>query len=104
MGGAHVSADRSVAGRYRLVEITHRETHRVCWYADDVRTGHPCPVARTWIPRDAGDAARRAPSRVLRTAESMSRPCPGRTATVVGAVVEAGFLWTVLRTFRPGSG
>ncbi|MET7295782.1 serine/threonine-protein kinase [Streptomyces griseoloalbus] len=95
MGRAHVSTDRSVAGRYRLVEITHRETNRVRWYADDVRTGRPCLVTRTWIPQDAGDAARRAPSRVLRTAESASRLCPGRTATVIDTVVEAGFLWTV---------
>ncbi|MEU9350344.1 serine/threonine-protein kinase [Streptomyces griseoloalbus] len=95
MGRAHVSTDRSVAGRYRLVEITHRETHRIRWYADDVRTGRPCLVTRTWLPQDAGDAVRRVPSRVLRTAETMSRLCPGRTATVVDTVVEAGFLWTV---------
>ncbi|BFO17641.1 hypothetical protein SHKM778_40290 [Streptomyces sp. KM77-8] len=35
------------------------------------------------------------PSRVLRTTESVARVCPGRIATVVDAVVESGFLWTV---------
>ncbi|MFF6814413.1 serine/threonine protein kinase [Streptomyces sp. NPDC012403] len=94
MGRAHVSTERSVAGRYRLVEITHRETNRVRWYADDLRTGRPCLVTRVELPRDAA-GARRAPSRVLRTTESVARLCPGRTATVVDAVDESGCLWTV---------
>ncbi|GHH93497.1 serine/threonine-protein kinase [Streptomyces capillispiralis] len=95
MGRTRVSTDRSVAGRYRLVEIVQRETHRIRWYADDGWTGRPCLATRTWLPPDAGDAVRRAPSRVLRAAEDMSRLCPGRTATVVDSVVEDGFLWTV---------
>ncbi|MBT3155142.1 serine/threonine protein kinase [Streptomyces sp. CHD11] len=95
MGRAHVSGDRPVAGRYRLVEVTHRETNRVSWYADDLQAGRPCLVTLTELPRDAGEAARRAPSRVLRATESVSRLCPGRTATVVDAVDENGSLWTV---------
>ncbi|TQL18609.1 protein kinase-like protein [Streptomyces sp. SLBN-134] len=95
MGRAHVSTDQPVAGRYRLVGITHRETNRVRWYADDLRTGRPCLVTRIGLPRDPADAARRAPSRVLRTTENLERLCPGRTATVVDAVDEGGFLWTV---------
>ena len=94
MGRAHVSTDRSVAGRYRLVEITHRETNRVRWYADDLRTGRPCLATRVGLPQDAADA-RRAPSRVLRATEGVARLCPGRTATVVDTVEESGFLWTV---------
>ncbi|WP_199821895.1 serine/threonine-protein kinase [Streptomyces sp. XY152] len=95
MGRAHVSADRTVAGRYRLVEITHRETNRVRWYADDLRTGRPCLVTRIGLPQDAGDTAGRAPSRVLRAAERMDRLCPGRIAAVVDAVEAFGSLWTV---------
>ncbi|WP_309058508.1 serine/threonine-protein kinase [Streptomyces sp.] len=95
MGRAHVSTHRSVGGRYRLVEITHRETNSVCWYADDLQTGRPCLVTRTGLPEDPGGAARRVPSRVLRTTESVSRLCPGRIATVVDAVGEDGSLWTV---------
>ncbi|GGV21418.1 serine/threonine-protein kinase [Streptomyces griseoflavus] len=95
MGRAHVSTDRPVAGRYRLVEVTHRETNRVSWYADDLRTGRPCLATRTELPRGAGDAARRAPSRVLRTTGTVGGLCPGRVATVVDAVDEAGALWTV---------
>lgn len=95
MGRAHVSTDQPVAGRYRLVEITHRETNRVSWYADDLQTGRPCLVTRTELPQDAGEAARRVPSRVLRATESVARLCPGRIATVVDAGDEDGVLWTV---------
>ncbi|MFD7704682.1 serine/threonine-protein kinase [Streptomyces caelestis] len=95
MGRAHVSADRTVAGRYRLVEVTHRETNRVRWYADDLRTGRPCLVTRIGLPQDAGDAAGRASSRVLRAAERTDRLCPGRIAAVVDAVEASGSLWTV---------
>ncbi|MFD3627500.1 serine/threonine-protein kinase [Streptomyces sp. NPDC058698] len=95
MGRAHVTGDRPVAGRYRLVEVTHRETNRVGWYADDLHTGRPCLVTLTELPRDAGETARRAPSRVLRATESVSRLCPGRIATVLDAVDENGSLWTV---------
>ncbi|CAL9646154.1 serine/threonine-protein kinase [Streptomyces sp. Tu 3180] len=96
MGRAHVSTHRSVGGRYRLVEITHRETNSVCWYADDLQTGRPCLVTQTGLPEDpGGGTARRAASRILRTTESVSRLCPGRIATVVDAVGEDGSLWTV---------
>ncbi|MGC3002827.1 serine/threonine-protein kinase [Streptomyces sp. G35A] len=95
MGRAHVSTQRSVAGRYRLVEITHRETNRVCWYADDLQTGRPCLVTRTGLPQDPDDTARRAPSRVLRTTENVARLCPGRVGTLVDAVDEDGHLWIV---------
>ncbi|GGX01157.1 hypothetical protein GCM10010297_23450 [Streptomyces malachitofuscus] len=95
MGRAHVSTDQPVAGRYRLVEITHRETNRVSWYAEDLQTGRPCLATRTELPQDAGETARRTPSRVLRATESVDRLCPGRIATVVDTVEEDGCLWTV---------
>lgn len=96
MGRAHVSTHESVGGRYRLVDVVHRETNRVCWYADDVRSGRPCLVTQTGLPEgEPGDTARRVLSRVLRTAESVGRLAPGRVATVVDAVDEAGSLWTV---------
>ncbi|MFF1276808.1 serine/threonine-protein kinase [Streptomyces marokkonensis] len=95
MGRAHVSTDQPVGGRYRLVEITHREPNRVTWYADDLQTGRPCLVTRTELPQDAGEAARRAPSRVLRATETVARLCPGRIATVIDTLGEDGLLWTV---------
>ncbi|MBJ6629546.1 serine/threonine-protein kinase [Streptomyces sp. I4(2020)] len=95
MGWAHASTDRPVAGRYRLVEITHRETNRVSWYADDLRTGRPCLATRVELPADAVEGVRRAPSRILRATENVARLCPDRIADVVDAVGEGGCLWTV---------
>ncbi|MFZ4181027.1 protein kinase domain-containing protein [Streptomyces pseudogriseolus] len=95
MGWAHASTDRPVAGRYRLVEITHRETNRVSWYADDLRTGRPCLATRIELPADAVEGVRRAPSRILRATENVARLCPDRIAGVVDAFGEGGCLWTV---------
>ncbi|MEQ8146429.1 protein kinase [Streptomyces sp. OP7] len=95
MGWAHASTDRPVAGRYRLVEITHRETNRVSWYADDLETGRPCLATRIDLPADAVEGARRAPARILRANANVARLCPGRIADVVDAVADGGGLWTV---------
>ncbi|MEU2982018.1 serine/threonine-protein kinase [Streptomyces hirsutus] len=94
MGRAHVSTHQPVAGRYRLVEIIHRETNHVCWYADDLGTGRPCLVTQVALPGDPGEAVRDAPSHVLRATGTMARLCPGRIAAVVDSVHENGFLWT----------
>ncbi|MFD8235534.1 serine/threonine protein kinase [Streptomyces sp. NPDC059696] len=98
MGRAHVSTQQLVAGRYRLLEILHRETNRVCWYAEDTGAGEfsrPCLVTQVGLPEDPGGPERRAAARLLRTTESMALLCPGRIATVVDAVEEGGVLWTV---------
>ncbi|WP_326751094.1 serine/threonine protein kinase [Streptomyces hirsutus] len=94
MGRAHVSTHQPVAGRYRLVEIIHRETNHLCWYADDLGTGRPCLVTQVALPGDPGEAVRHAPSHVLRATGMMARLCPGRIAAVVDSVHENGFLWT----------
>ncbi|MFI8189169.1 serine/threonine-protein kinase [Streptomyces sp. NPDC085946] len=97
MGRAHVSDNELLAGRYRLLEIVHRETNRICWSGEDVRTSRPCLVTQIGLPdddpHDGGE--RRAAARVLRTSETMERLCPGRIPTVLDAVDEAGALWTV---------
>ncbi|MGY0065569.1 protein kinase domain-containing protein [Streptomyces sp. QTS137] len=100
MGRTHVSTHQPVAGRYRLVEIIHRQTHHVSWYADDLTTGRPCLVTQVALPGDPGEGGPRAPSRarlpsrVLRTTETVARLCPGRIAAVLDSVDESGFLWT----------
>ncbi|MCX2924007.1 serine/threonine-protein kinase [Streptomyces sp. NEAU-W12] len=100
MGRTHVSTHRPVAGRFRLVEIIHRGTHHVSWYADDLTTGRPCLVAQVALPGNPGEDGRHAPfrahvpSRVLRTTETVARLCPGRIAAVLDSVDENGFLWT----------
>ncbi|GAA0918905.1 hypothetical protein GCM10009549_36770 [Streptomyces thermoalcalitolerans] len=92
----HVSAHGSVAGRYRLLEVLHRETNHICWYGEDSETECPRLLTQTGLPEGTGqDDARRITARVLRMSETMGLLRPGRVATVVDAVVEAGTLWTV---------
>ncbi|MFF7794844.1 serine/threonine protein kinase [Streptomyces sp. NPDC007991] len=98
MGRAHVSTHQLIGGRYRLLEIIQRETNRICWYAEDLGAGEvsrPCLVTQIGLPDDARESERRAAGRLLRTSERMALLCPGRIATVVDAVEEAGTLWTV---------
>lgn len=96
MGRAHVSTHELVAGRYRLLEVVHRETNRVRWSGEDAGTGLPCLVTRTGLPAEqTEETARRATGRVLRTGGTMRSLCPGRIATVLDAVVADGALWTV---------
>ncbi|MFJ6846705.1 serine/threonine protein kinase [Streptomyces griseoluteus] len=96
MGKAHVSAHGLIAGRYRVLEIVHRETNRVCWYGEDVEAGRPRLLTQVGLPEGTDeDTARRVTARVLRRSETMSLLRPGRVATVVDAVTEAGTLWTV---------
>ncbi|MFB7084435.1 serine/threonine protein kinase [Streptomyces sp. NPDC056296] len=96
MGRAHVSTHELVAGRYRLLEVVHRETNRVCWSGEDTGTGRPCLVTQVGLPEEqAGEAAHRAPGRVVRTCETMQSLCPGRVPAVVDAVVADGAVWTV---------
>ncbi|MFE0949166.1 serine/threonine protein kinase [Streptomyces mutabilis] len=98
MGRARVSTHDLIAGRYRLLEVVHRETNHVSWSGEDAHTGRPCLVAQTALPEEgeqAGETARRTTGRVVRTCESMQALCPGRVAEVVDAVVEDGVLWTV---------
>lgn len=95
----HVSQHELVAGRYRLLDVVHRETNRVSWYGEyveDTGAARPCLVTRIGLPPDQGEEkARQASDRVLRMSETMARLCPGRIAAVVDAVEEAGSLWTV---------
>lgn len=95
----HVSTHEWVAGRYRLLDVVHRETNRVGWYGEyveDTGTARPCLVTRIGLPAGQGEEkARQAADRVMRMSETMARLCPGRIAAVVDAVEEAGSLWTV---------
>ncbi|MEU0074976.1 serine/threonine-protein kinase [Streptomyces sp. NPDC006332] len=93
---AHVSTHELVAGRYRLLEVVHRETNRVCWYGEDLGAGRPRLLTQIGLPADLdGEGARRATARVIRMAETMGRVCPGQVAEVIDAVVEYGNLWVV---------
>ncbi|AIR96564.1 serine/threonine protein kinase [Streptomyces glaucescens] len=96
MGEVSVGAREPVAGRYRLLDVVHRETNRVCWYGEDTEAGRPCLVTGVRLPEAADDgAARRAAGRVMRVSETVERLCPGRVAPVLDALVEGDVLWTV---------
>ncbi|MFC5218532.1 serine/threonine protein kinase [Streptomyces coerulescens] len=93
---ARVSTAELVAGRYRLVDVVHRETNRVGYYAEDLETERACLLTQIGLPEDAGpDDARRATSRILRTSERIGLLRPGRVATVLDVVEESGGLWIV---------
>ncbi|MGI5372975.1 protein kinase domain-containing protein [Streptomyces sp. CA-251387] len=93
---ARVSTAELVAGRYRLVDVVHRETNRVSYYGEDTETERPCLLSQVGLPDDPGpDDRRRATSRILRTSERMGLLRPGRVATVLDAVEESGSLWIV---------
>ncbi|GAA4042475.1 serine/threonine protein kinase [Streptomyces shaanxiensis] len=93
---ARVSTTELVAGRYRLVDVVHRETNRVSYYGEDIETERPCLLTQIGLPDDpCPDDRRRTTSRILRTSERMGLLRPGRVATVLEAVEESGNLWTV---------
>ncbi|MFF3849175.1 serine/threonine protein kinase [Streptomyces sp. NPDC002328] len=96
---AHVSRNELIAGRYRLLDVVHRETNRVGWYGEfveDPAGPRPCLVTRIGLPEGLGpEDSLQIADRVLRMSETMAGLCPGRVATVLDAVVEDGALWTV---------
>lgn len=93
---AHVFTHELVAGRYRLVDVVHQETNRICWYGKDVNVGRAHLLTQIALPDDPdGDAAPRATARIIRMSETMGLMCPGAVATVVDAVEQDGVLWIV---------
>ncbi|MEU3980698.1 serine/threonine-protein kinase [Streptomyces sp. NPDC026672] len=93
---AHVSAHELVAGRYRLLEVVHRETNHVCWYAEDAEAGRPRLVTRVALPGVPARGPVRTPERVLRTTGAVALRRPGRVGTVIDVTEESGALWTVV--------
>ncbi|WP_369166612.1 serine/threonine protein kinase [Streptomyces sp. R28] len=93
---ARVSTAELVAGRYRLVDVVHRETNRVSYYGEDIETQRPCLLTQIGLPDDpCPEEGRRATSRILRASERMGLLRPGRVASVLNAVEESGSLWIV---------
>jgi eukaryotic-like serine/threonine-protein kinase len=93
---AHVFTHELVAGRFRLVDVVHRETNRVCWFGKDVNAQRPYLLTQIDLPDDPdGEAAPRAAAHIIRMNETMGLLCPGSVATVVDAVEQDGTLWVV---------
>jgi serine/threonine protein kinase len=93
---AHVFTHESVAGRYQLVDVVHREANRVCWYGRDINGQRPFLITQIDLPHDPdGEASPPASARIIRMSETMRLMCPGAVATVVDAVEQDGTLWIV---------
>lgn len=92
--------DELVAGRYRLLEVVHREEGRVGWHGEDVEFGRQVALTRSRLPDHLRErAGHRTAARILRESERMGLVCPGRIPAVVDVIEDNGFLWTV--TERP---
>ncbi|WP_449351458.1 serine/threonine protein kinase [Streptomyces shaanxiensis] len=93
---AHVSTHGLVAGRYRPLDVLHRETNRTCWYGEDVSVERPCLLTEIELPASTDEeTALRTAGGVVRMSKTMRVVSPGRIASVVDAVVQEGVLWTV---------
>ncbi|MDX2548545.1 serine/threonine-protein kinase [Streptomyces sp. WI04-05B] len=93
---AHVSTNELVAGRYRLLDVVHRETNRVSWYGEDTSSERPVVLTQIQLPPDPREqTARRAIARVMRASEILGLVLPGRVGVVIDVLEEFGTLWTV---------
>ncbi|MDW4905371.1 protein kinase [Streptomyces sp. ADMS] len=93
---AHVSTHELVAGRYRLLDVVHRETNRVSWYGEDTASERPVVLTQIQLPPDPREqTARRTIARVMRASEILGLALPGRVGVVIDVVEEFGTLWTV---------
>ncbi|MET7881625.1 protein kinase [Streptomyces avermitilis] len=96
MGEGQISTQESIAGRYRPLEVVHREEGRVCWLGEDLEFGRPVSLTESRLVTHLRDETpRRTTARILRESEAMALLCPGRVATVVDVVEERDALWTV---------
>ncbi|MFE4667398.1 serine/threonine-protein kinase [Streptomyces sp. NPDC056716] len=96
MAETQVFAHEPVAGRYRLLDLVHRETNRVSWHGEDMDAGRPCLLTRIGLPPGSGEGtACRATGRIGRVADAMGALVPGRVPKVIDAFEDAGTLWTV---------
>ncbi|MDX3456478.1 protein kinase [Streptomyces sp. ME02-8801-2C] len=93
---AHVSTHELVAGRYRLLDVVHRETNRVSWAGEDTASERPVVLTQIQLPPDPREqTARRTIARVMRASEILGLVLPGRVGVVIDVLEEFGTLWTV---------
>ncbi|MER7564393.1 serine/threonine protein kinase [Streptomyces sp. NPDC048523] len=93
---AHVSTHELVAGRYRPLDVLHRETNRTCWYGEDVSAERPCLLTEIGLPAGTDEeTSLRTAAGVVRMSKTMRILSPGRIAAVVDAFTQEGSLWTV---------
>lgn len=85
-----------VAGRYRLLELAHREVGRVGWHGHDLDLARQVTVTRSRLPEHRREEAELGTAaRIQRDSELLGMICPGRVPAVVDVFEENGFVWTV---------
>lgn len=96
MDDGQVSTRELVAGRYRTLEVVHREQGRTVWLGEDADFARPVTLTESRLaPLRPEVTSRRTIARILRESEAMESLCPGRIATVLDVVDDNGVLWTV---------
>lgn len=96
MDHGQVSTRELIAGRYRTLEVVHREEGRTVWLGEDADFARPVTLTGSRLAQLRPEVTpRRTIARILRESEAMESLCPGRIATVLDVVDDNGVLWTV---------
>ncbi|WP_322741000.1 serine/threonine-protein kinase [Streptomyces hygroscopicus] len=96
MDHGQFSTRELVAGRYRTLQVVHREEGRTVWLGEDVGVGRPVSLLESRLaPLQPEVTTRRTVGRIMRDSEAMELLCPGQVAAVLDVVDDHGALWTV---------
>ena len=97
MAEAQTSTNELIAGRYRPLQIVHREEFRVGWHGQDMASGRLVFLAEARLPAVLREETpRQTTARVLRETADLEAAAPGQVATVLDVTEQDGRLWTVM--------
>ncbi|MGW3939961.1 serine/threonine-protein kinase [Streptomyces phaeochromogenes] len=97
MAEAQTSTNELIAGRYRPLQIVHREEFRVGWHGQDMASGRLVFLAEARLPAVLREeTSRQTTARVLRETADLEAAAPGQVATVLDVTEQNGRLWTVM--------
>ncbi|MFD3374261.1 MULTISPECIES: serine/threonine protein kinase [unclassified Streptomyces] len=97
MAEAQASTNELIAGRYRPLQIVHREEFRVGWHGQDMASGRLVFLAEARLPAVLREETpRQTTARVLRETADLEAAAPGQVATVLDVTEQDGRLWTVM--------
>ncbi|MCX4902882.1 serine/threonine-protein kinase [Streptomyces sp. NBC_00878] len=97
MAEAQTSTTELIAGRYRPLQIVHREEFRVGWHGQDMASGRLVFLAEARLPAILREeTSGQTTARVLRETANLEASAPGRVATVLDVTEQDGRLWTVM--------
>ncbi|MFI1207079.1 serine/threonine protein kinase [Streptomyces sp. NPDC020802] len=104
MSEAQTSTTEMIAGRYRPLQILHREEFRVGWHGQDMASGRPVYIAEARLPTVLREeTSQQTTARVLRETDAVQAAAPGRVATVLDVTEQDGRLWTVMEPIEGSS-